>query len=99
MGLRLRGIDVTTVQDDGTVGGSDEDLLERAEALDRVLFSQDQDLLRLAKAWRLEGRRFAGVIFAPQQRVTTGQLVKDLELLAKAGEMDHFENHVEFLPL
>ena len=40
-GLRLRGVDVLTAQEDGTTTFPDPDLLDRATALGRVLFTQD----------------------------------------------------------
>jgi predicted nuclease of predicted toxin-antitoxin system len=43
--LRRRGIDVLTSQEDGTREVADDALLERAGELDRVLVSQDTDLL------------------------------------------------------
>ena len=45
-GVRLRGVDVFTAQEDGATRLSDAELLDRATALGRVLFSQDEDLLR-----------------------------------------------------
>ncbi len=50
-GLRLRGVDVLTAQEDGAGGLADPALLDRATELERVLFTQDDDLLREAK-WR-----------------------------------------------
>ena len=47
-GLRLRGVDVLTAQEDGAAEFEDDALLERASGLRRVLFSQDDDLLREA---------------------------------------------------
>ena len=44
-GLRLRGIDVLTAQEDGTDRFPDPELLDRALELGRVLYSQDADLL------------------------------------------------------
>ena len=43
--LRLRGIDVLTAYEDGSHELEDPGLLDRATELDRVLFSQDDDLL------------------------------------------------------
>lgn len=48
-GLRLRGVDVLTAQADGADGFADPELLDRATELGRVLFTQDDDLLREAK--------------------------------------------------
>ena len=47
-GLRLRGVGVLTAQEDGAGDFEDPDLLDRATALGRVLFTQDDDLLREA---------------------------------------------------
>lgn len=47
-GLRMRGIDVLTAQEDGARELDDEPLLGRAASLGRVLFTQDEDLLAIA---------------------------------------------------
>ena len=59
--LRRRGLDVLTSQDDGTTTVDDDSLLARAAELGRVLFSQDQDFLRIATQWQQQGRPFPGV--------------------------------------
>jgi hypothetical protein len=41
-GLRRRGVDVLTAQEDNAARLSDDELLDRAMALGRVLFSQDE---------------------------------------------------------
>src|SRR5277367_4966156 len=46
--LRLRSIDVLTAQEDGAAQLDDDQLLQRATVLGRVLVSQDADLLREA---------------------------------------------------
>lgn len=99
LGLRLRREDVLTAQEDGARRFSDTDLLDRATALERVLFTQDEDLLREAAERQQNGKIFAGVIYAHQERVSIGQCIKDLEFLAKAGEPADFANTVEYLPL
>jgi hypothetical protein len=47
IGLRLRGADVITAFEDGASTMDDSQLLSRAGELDRVLFTQDDDLLYL----------------------------------------------------
>ena len=64
-GLRRRGVDVLTSQEDGTRTATDAALLARAVELGRVLYSQDEDLLVLAAEWQTEGREFPGLIYAP----------------------------------
>ena len=80
--LRERRVDVLTAQADGTTELLDPALLDRAAELRRVLFSQDEDLLAEAARRQRDDIPFAGVVYAHQLRVTIGQCVNDLELIA-----------------
>lgn len=92
-------MDVPRAQDDGAGEFDDSRLLDRATELGRILFTQDDDLLREA-AWGQETEeRFAGVIYAHQLNVTVGQCVEDLELIAQATEPGEWANRVAYLPL
>ncbi len=98
-GLRARNIEVITAYEDGADQFSDPQLLDRAAELKRVLFSQDDDLLKEA-AKRIEnGTLFYGVIYAHQMRVSIGACIHDLEMIAKVGEIEDMINQVQFLPL
>ena len=59
-GLRLRGVDVLTAYEDGAHELDDTKLLARATALNRVLFTRDDDLLVIARNWQREGNPFSG---------------------------------------
>jgi Domain of unknown function (DUF5615) len=98
-GLRLRRVDVITAQQDGSRRLGDPELLDRAGALGRVLFTRDVDLLAEAARRQGEGVAFGGVVFAHQLQVTIGRCVRDLELIAVAGESEDLANQVCFLPL
>lgn len=98
-GLRHRGIDVLTSQEDGTREVADDVLLARAGELQRVLVSQDVDLLRIAHQWQIEGRPFPGLMFAHQEGMSIGQCTADLELVAACCEEAELANRVLFLPL
>jgi hypothetical protein len=97
--LRLRGVDVLTAQEDQSAELDDGPLLTRAAKLHRTLVSQDEDLLR--EAARLLGKHqdFAGLIYAHQLRVTIGQMVEDLELIARATFPEEWRGRIEFLPI
>lgn len=99
IGLRLRGVDVITAYEDGASTMDDPELLDRGGELDRVLFTQDDDLLVEATKRQREGIPFRGVIYAHQLRVSIGTCVHDLEIIAKAGEPEDLINRVQFLPL
>jgi predicted nuclease of predicted toxin-antitoxin system len=98
-GLRLRGVDVVTAQEDGATQSDDDQLLDRATALGRVVFTRDLDFLKHARERQTTGAPFSGVIFAHQLKVSIGQCVADLELIAKVYEPEDMENRVEYLPL
>jgi hypothetical protein len=98
-GLRRRDVDVLTAQEDGSRRLRDSELLDRAIILGRAVFGQDEDMLREASRRQAASERFAGVIYAHQLRITTGQAVRDLELIAKVYEPEDLEHRVEFLPL
>jgi hypothetical protein len=98
-GLRRRGIDVLTAQEDDADELLDPPLLDRATDLERVLFTQDEDLLAEATHRQQLGIAFAGVIYAHQDKVPIGRCVEDLELIALIGEPEEFANWVEYLPL
>lgn len=97
--LRLRGVDVLTAQDDMAARLEDPELLDRATALGRVLFTQDDDLLREAVRRQRSGEAFAGVIYGHQLNVTVGECVESLELIARASEPDEWSNKITYLPL
>ncbi|MEA5509781.1 DUF5615 family PIN-like protein [Crocosphaera sp. UHCC 0190] len=97
--LRRRGVDVLTVQEDNRKGISDVEVLNRAIEIKRVIFSQDQDFLVEANLCQTEGRNFTGVIYARQTRVSIGDCIRDLEIIAKASEAEDLANRVQYLPL
>lgn len=98
-GLRLRGVDILSVHEEGRTGDSDEQVLDRATELRRVLFTQDDDFLSEAENRRAAGVSFAGIVYAHQLRMTIGHCVADLEILAGAATWDELKNRVIFLPL
>lgn len=97
--LHQKGIDVLRAQDDGAGTFDDGPLLDRATSLDRVIFSQDSDMLAEATLRQRTGVAFAGVVYAHQLELTIGQCIRDLEVMAKAGEPEDMVSRVEFLPL
>jgi predicted nuclease of predicted toxin-antitoxin system len=72
-GLQLRGVDVLTTKDAGMFGGSDEDHVAFAKKEGRVIFSQDEDFLRL----HAQGFEHSGIVYA-HQRTPIGEIVRAL---------------------
>lgn len=97
--LAKRDVNILRVQDDGYAGRSDSDVLDRATALVRVLFSQDDDLLREATLRQRDGEGFSGLVYAHPMHVSIGQCIEDLAYLAQVGGQEDFANRVYYLPI
>lgn len=92
MGLRRRGVEVLTVPEAGTPGASDAEQLRLARDEQRVIFTQDDDFLRLAAA----GTRHAGVVYATQDR-PIGEIIRGLMLIHEVLEAEEIVDRVEYL--
>ena len=92
IGLRLRGVDILTVQQAGLGGAEDAVHLEFALAQTRVIFTQDTDFLHLAA----EGRRHAGIVYAPQQ-TPAGHIVRGLMLIHQVLSTEDMAGMIEFI--
>ena len=97
--LRRRDVDVLTAIEDDARQRSDAELLERAQELSRIVFTQDVGFKSLAEEWLREARPFAGLLFGHQMGASIGQFVRDLELIARASVEDEWANTIERLPL
>ena len=93
----MRGVDVLTAFDDGTSTADDTALLDRASALRRVLFSQDDDLLAEATRRQAASIPFHRVIYAHQLHVSIGSCIRDLEIIARAAEPEELQQQVLYL--
>ncbi len=98
-GLRRRGLDVVTAQQDGADRLEDDLLLPRATTLNRALFSQDEDRLAIAAACEMDDVDFCGLIYARQLGPGIGEMVEDLELLCVCQTAQEIRNRIIFLPL
>ena len=99
IGLRLRGVEVITAQDDRAGELPDPELLDRATSLGCILFTHDKDLLREADERQQSGKTFAGIVYAPQMGVTFSQCINDLEIIAKCTDPSDWINKLDYLPL
>jgi len=63
------------------------------------MVTQDIRFRVLAENWQRSGREFAGLVFSHQRYVGFGEMLNDLELIAKATDPAYWQNRVEQLPL
>ena len=97
--LSHRGVDVVTAQQDGARQLADDELLDRAAFLGRLLFTQDIRFKALAETWQRTNRPFAGLLFGHQLHGSVGQYVRDLEFIARVTEPADWVGMVLTLPL
>jgi hypothetical protein len=90
--LRQRGVDVLTAPEAGMLGATDEEHLRRARADGRVVFTQDDDFLRLHAA----GAEHAGIVYAPVE-MPIGEIIRGLMLIHELLDPEEMERHVEFM--
>jgi len=90
--LRQRGVDVVTVPEVGLLGATDKEHLEWARAEGRVLFTQDDDFLRL----HAMGIDHEGIAYATQG-TSIGDIIRGLMQIFQLLEADDMKAHVEYL--
>lgn len=90
---RRRGIDVTTTPEEGLIGTPDKVQLAFAFSQGRVIFTQDDDFLRLNQA----GVPHAGIVYCHQNTRSIGEIVRGLILIWEYVEPEDMLGHVEFL--
>ena len=97
--LRGRSVDILAATEQETNELPDNELLALATSLGRVMVTQDIRFRVMAENWQRTGRQFAGLIYGHQRYVSFGQMILDLDLIAKATDPDYWQNRVEQLPL
>ncbi len=93
LGLRRRGLDVTTSPQAGLRGTADSEQLAYCRDRGRVIMSHDADMLRLAAT----GTPHAGIAYCHNQKYKTGELISQLLALAGRVPEKEMQNRVEFL--
>ena len=92
VGLRSRGIDVVTAPEAGLLGADDMVHLAFALSERRVVFTQDDDFLKLAA----RGIPHCGIVHVPQQ-TGIGDILRGLSLIFHILSAEDMLENVEFL--
>ena len=93
LGLRQRGIDVTTSQEVGLLGASDQDQLAYATGKGRVIFTQDADFLIMAA----HTSAHSGITYTRKGSRSIGQIIQALELVHGVMTTEEMRGHIEYL--
>lgn len=98
-GLRERGVDVLTAQDDLREGDDDEELLDRAAELHRLVVTYDHDFFQVVGERQAAGEIDFPGVFIATSRVGYRACIDDLELIAKCSEPEEWQGMLTRLPL
>src|SRR5689334_12256430 len=98
-GLRRRGIDCLTADEDGAARTADARLLERAAQLSRILGSFDSDFLAITAEWLSIKNRFHGLVFANLNKLTPARAIEDLAIIAEVLGAQEVVDQIIFIPL
>ncbi|MDB9397233.1 DUF5615 family PIN-like protein [Microcystis aeruginosa] len=91
--LRSRGLDVTTVPEQSTLGKTDSEQLEFAASLGRCLVTHNRvDFERLHLQFIEEGREHCGIIVVPQK--TAYEVVQRVGILVNTLTVDSINNQL-----
>lgn len=88
----IRGLDVLTTPEANNLSMDDEDHLAFALAEGRVIFTQDDDFLKLASL----GKANAGIVYAPQH-TSIGEIIQGLILIYQVLEAEEMIGNIEYL--
>jgi predicted nuclease of predicted toxin-antitoxin system len=91
--LRSRGLDVTTVPEQSTLGKTDSEQLEFAASLGRCIVTHNRvDFERLHLQFIEEGREHCGIIVVPQK--TAYEVVQRVGVLVNTLTVDSINNQL-----
>jgi predicted nuclease of predicted toxin-antitoxin system len=96
-GLKRRGVDVVSARDAGNLGLTDEQQLAYAHAQNMVLFTHDDDFLKIAHDLAAAGQQHSGIIYVHPQKLGIGQSIRRLKVIIELLTEDDLLNHIEFL--
>lgn len=90
-GLRQRGVEVSTAADVELRSVDDELIVEYAVTEGYVIFTQDDDFLRIHSS----GVKHSGIVYSKQGKRTLSEIIQFLKLLAEILEADDKQGQLE----
>ena len=97
-GLRARGVDVTTVHEEGMSEKDDVDQLKYATQQERVLYTFNVGhFCQLHTEYISQGKSHAGIIVVYRQRYTIGEQIRRLSNLINTKSAEEMRNNLQFL--
>jgi predicted nuclease of predicted toxin-antitoxin system len=93
VGLRRRGIDVTSTPEAGLLEATDEVQTAHALSEGRVIFTQDEDFLAI----HASGTPHPGIAYCKKDTRSTGEIIRGLILIWEVYEPNDIACRIEYL--
>ena len=91
-GLKRRGVNAFSAKDLGKLGLTDDEQLKVAIQNQAVIFTHDADFLRM-----VFDKPHLGIIYVHQQKLTIGECIKRLRIIAQTKSAQETQNQIIFL--
>ena len=95
--IKERGINAWSARDVGNLGLTDEEQLEYAYSERVCIFTTDDDFLKIAKTWNNQGKVHYGIIYVHPLKMSVGECIEAIELIAKVLDVGEMKDHIEYL--
>lgn len=95
-GLRRRGIEAWSSHEVQNNGLSDKQQLAYAIEQKAVIFTHDDDFLRIANEYAKEGKNHYGIIYT-HQLTGIGKCIRGIQLIVDILSFEDMMNHVEYI--
>lgn len=89
-GVKRRGVEIYTVEDEGIKGKSDEALLQFAKQKNRVILTNDSDFLEIED--------HPGILYITTQYASIGEIIKEVVRHVDQYTKEEFEDTIFYIP-
>lgn len=93
-GLSWHGIEAFSARDVGNLGLTDEEQLRYAAKENAVIFTHDDDFLRISMNSKIS---HCGIIFVHQQKYTLGECIRRLKAVCELRRAEELKEQIIFL--
>jgi len=96
-GLRRRGVEAKSCRDVGNYGLTDGQQIEYARKNNLVIFTHDDDFIKLSAEYIDQGKDHSGIIYAHQKDYSVGECIRRIKVIVDILSAEDMKNHIEFL--
>ncbi len=93
-GLRRRGLEATDAREENNIGFTDEEQLDYIRDKNFVLFTYDDDFVRIVKE---EESEYPGIIYCDQRKYSIGETIRELAKVVEKRRKKDLENKIWYL--